>query len=253
MQWIFLSPHFDDAALSCGGIIWEEVRRGAQVSIWTVCAAPPPKGQLSTFAEELHARWNTGPQATEQRRREDIASCAQLGVAYHHLDLHDCIYRRGPNGEHLYPTEESLSGGLQSLDQYWIETLYKELKRDVPPRARLVCPLAIGNHVDHQLTRAAAELLSPRLWYYADYPYVQRKPEQLEEMLAHGWRARHFRVSLPDLAAWQTSIAAHASQISTFWPNIPAMQDAIQAYWALENATNLWQKGDSMGSASVMA
>ena len=68
MHWIFLSPHYDDAALSCGGIIWEAVRRGAQVSIWTVCAATPPTGQLSPFAEELHARWETGPQAPLQRR-----------------------------------------------------------------------------------------------------------------------------------------------------------------------------------------
>jgi LmbE family N-acetylglucosaminyl deacetylase len=113
MHWIFLSPHYDDAALSCGGIIWEEVRRGAQVSIWTVCAAPPPPGVLSPFAEELHARWKTGPQATDQRRLEDIASCAHLGAAYLHLNLTDCIYRRGPNGEFLYPSEESLSGGLQ--------------------------------------------------------------------------------------------------------------------------------------------
>jgi LmbE family N-acetylglucosaminyl deacetylase len=253
MQWIFLSPHFDDAALSCGGIIWEQVRRGAQVSIWTVCAAPPPAGGLSPFAEELHARWNTGPQATEQRRQEDIASCARLGAAARHLDLHDCIYRRAPNGEYLYPSEESLNGGLQPLDQYWIDRLYQELKRDIPPRARLVCPLAIGNHVDHQLTRAAVERLPHRLWYYADYPYVQRKPEQLQELLEQGWQTRHFRISVSGLAAWQASIAAHASQISTFWPTIPAMQEAIRSYWEMENATNLWQKGESMGLASGMA
>jgi LmbE family N-acetylglucosaminyl deacetylase len=243
MQWIFLSPHFDDAALSCGGIIWEEVRRGAQVSIWTICAAPPPHEQLSPFARQLHARWGTGSEATEQRRQEDINSCARLGAAYRHLDLHDCIYRQGSNGEFLYPSEESLSGSLHSLDQRWIEALYEELQHEIPARARLVCPLAFGNHVDHQLTRAAAERLTRRLWYYADYPYVQRRPAQLVELVESGWQSRRFRVSAAGLAAWQASIAAHASQISTFWPNMSAMQDAIQTYWALENATNLWQKG----------
>jgi LmbE family N-acetylglucosaminyl deacetylase len=242
MQWIFLSPHFDDAALSCGGIIWEEVHRGSQVSIWTVCSAAPKNGQLSAFAEQLHTRWGTGPQAIEQRRQEDMASCSRLGATYRHLGLYDCIYRTSPKGEFLYPSEESLNGSLHPLDQRWIEILHERLKQDIPSRARLVCPLTFGNHVDHQLTRAAAEKLNIRLWYYADYPYVQRRPARLEELAANGWQTRHFRVSKAGLIAWQDSVAAHASQISTFWPNLPAMQEALQDYWVLENATNLWRK-----------
>jgi LmbE family N-acetylglucosaminyl deacetylase len=245
MPWIFLSPHFDDAALSCGGIIWEEVRRGAQVSIWTICAAPPPPGPLSSFAQQLHARWGTVADATEQRRQEDIASCKLLGAAYRHLDLTDCIYRRGPDGEYLYPSEESLSAGLQPVDEYWVQHLVAQLKQDLPPDARVVCPLTIGNHVDHQLTRAAAERLPARLSYYADYPYVRRKPELLEDMLHTGWQAEHFDVSEPALAAWQASVAAHASQVSTFWPDIPAMRAGLKAYWALKNATSLWRKGSA--------
>lgn len=243
MQWIFLSPHFDDAVLSCGGIIWEEARRGAQVSIWTVCAAPPRLGELSQFAKQLHARWGTGPNATAQRSLEDITSCAVLGTTHRHLDLHDCIYRMGANGEFLYTSEEALSGGLHPLDQIWIERLSEELKRDIPPRTRVVCPLTIGNHVDHQLTRAAAERLGKRLWYYADYPYVQLKPQQLAQMLDNSYHSKHYQVSKPGLTAWQDSIAAHSSQISTFWLDMPSMREAIQSYAALDYATNLWHKG----------
>jgi LmbE family N-acetylglucosaminyl deacetylase len=244
MQWIFLSPHFDDAVLSCGGIIWEEVHRGAQVSIWTICASAPPAGQLSPFAEQLHARWGTGAEATERRRQEDINSCKHLGAAYRHLDLHDCIYRQGPKGEFLYASEESLNGKLHALDLHWIERLCNELEREIPRHARIVCPLAFGNHVDHQLVRAAAERISDPLWYYADYPYVQRRTVQLDELVEKGWKARHFRVSPNGLAAWQVSVAAHGSQISTFWPSLTAMQEAIREYWGLENATNLWRKGE---------
>jgi LmbE family N-acetylglucosaminyl deacetylase len=242
MHWVFLSPHFDDAVLSCGGIIWEELRRGSQVSIWTVCAAPPPTGPLSPFAEQLHARWQTGEQASQPRQREDITSCQLLGAGYRHLGLSDCIYRQGAQGEFLYASESSLNGPLHPLDQPWIERLSAELAHTLPARSRLVCPLAFGNHVDHQLTRQAAERLPRRLWYYADYPYVARQPAQLDELLSSGWQPRHFRVSAQGLAAWQESIAAHASQISTFWPDLNSMREAIQTYWGLENATNLWQK-----------
>ena len=75
------------------------------------------------------------------------------------------------------------------------QALFEELQRNIPAHARLVCPLTFGNHVDHQLTRAAAERLGQRLWYYADYPYVARRPAQLAELAANGWRARRYRVS----------------------------------------------------------
>jgi len=38
MRWIYISPHFDDAVLSCGGLIWEQTHKGITVEIWTVCA-----------------------------------------------------------------------------------------------------------------------------------------------------------------------------------------------------------------------
>ncbi|NTV35511.1 MAG: PIG-L family deacetylase, partial [Anaerolineaceae bacterium] len=71
MHWIFLSPHFDDAVFSCGGLIYEQVQQGDQVEIWTICAGDLPEGQLSPFAEELHARWTTGRETISSRAAED--------------------------------------------------------------------------------------------------------------------------------------------------------------------------------------
>ena len=68
MEWIFISPHLDDIALSCGGLVWELAHAGDQVSIWTICAGEPPVAPLSPFAESLHDRWQTGAEATQRRR-----------------------------------------------------------------------------------------------------------------------------------------------------------------------------------------
>ncbi|HRQ32535.1 MAG TPA: hypothetical protein PLM89_05480, partial [Anaerolineales bacterium] len=43
----------------------------------------------------------------------------------------------------------------------------------------LVCQLGLGSHVDHALTRRAAELLRRSLLYIIDVPYVLLKPEEL--------------------------------------------------------------------------
>jgi hypothetical protein len=44
-------------------------------------------------------------------------------------------------------------------------------------RVRVFAPLAIGNHVDHQLVFWAARSLPPRYGalFYEDYPYAARK------------------------------------------------------------------------------
>jgi hypothetical protein len=123
MDWIYLSPHFDDAALSCGGLIWEQSRAGQAVSVWTICAAVPKDAELSPFAESLHQRWQTGEQAASLRRMEDIASNQAMGVSYRYFDLPDCIYRKDSSGNFLYDTEESLFGPLHPDEELLVPRL----------------------------------------------------------------------------------------------------------------------------------
>lgn len=243
MQWIYLSPHFDDVALSCGGLLWEQVQAGDSVRIWTVCAGVAPAGELSSFAKELHTRWDTDQDATTQRRLEDIRSCHLLGATYHYLAIPDCIYRRHPQtGEFLYASEASLNGSLHPADILFITTLKKELERPIQTDAAFVFPVALGNHVDHQLTRLAAEGLERIVWYYADYPYVLRWKEKLEQMEQEGWLSQVFPISQMGLAAWQDSIAAHASQISTFWKDEHEMHKAVIDYHKENQGIRLWRK-----------
>ena len=242
MEYIYLSPHLDDIALSCGGLVWEQAQAGESVSIWTICAGSPPPGSLSPFAQELHTRWETGPAAFAERRAEDIASCQRLGAIHHHLEIPDCIYRRHPEtGEYLYASEASLSSPLHPAEARLVDQLSALLNQSLPSKATLVCPLALGNHVDHQLTRAAAEKLGRYLQYYADYPYVLRYEAHRSELADKGWGYTIYPVSASGLTAWQDAIAAHASQISTFWHSLAAMQQAIQAYCQRNAGLPLWK------------
>ncbi len=243
MTWVYLSPHFDDVALSCGGLVWEQVQHGEPVSIWTMCAGEPPPGRLSPFARQLHARWQADYDAPANRRDEDVRSCRILGVSLLHFTLPDCIYRRDPiTGAFMYTTEESLNGPLQSGDARVVSGLRLELKRLLPPAPTLICPLALGNHVDHQLTRQAAEGLSVNRLYYADFPYVLRYPEKAADLEAAGWSSRTYPISPPGLQAWQDSIAAHASQISTFWRDEQEMRQVVRDYRDKTGGIRLWTR-----------
>jgi LmbE family N-acetylglucosaminyl deacetylase len=265
MHWVYLSPHLDDAALSCGGLIWEQVQAGKRVSIWTVCAGDAPEGPLSAFAEELHARWGTGSEAGELRRQEDMASCTRLGADWKHFPIPDCIYRGvginawGDGGGHpgerafYYPERETIFGALHPQEAELVQHLGSQLAEAFSADCQVVCPLAMGGHVDHRLTRAAAEMAavrakalgpagrSRRLWYYADYPYALEGREQIEELKRQGWRRQRYPVSASGLEAWAGSVAAHRSQISTFWPDPEAMRKALQDYYADQGGVVLWQ------------
>jgi LmbE family N-acetylglucosaminyl deacetylase len=243
MTWIYLSPHFDDVAFSCGGLLWEQAQQGESVSIWSVCAGETPSGELSPFARGLHERWELGENASSRRRGEDQKSAHRLGASYRYFSVPDCIYRRDPGtGEFMYAFEAALNGALLPGDLQVIRTLTVELSDSLPHEAILVCPLGLGNHVDHQLTRRAAEGLERDLYYYADFPYVLKNKNHLEQMAGAGWISQVFPVSPYGLTAWMDSISVHASQISTFWETDLAMRQAVVDYHDTNGGIRLWKK-----------
>jgi LmbE family N-acetylglucosaminyl deacetylase len=259
MLWIYFSPHLDDVALSCGGLISQQTSLGERAEIWTVCAGDPPPGPISAFAEELHARWQTEREATASRRQEDLASCARLSATCLHLPVPDGIYRRigldywshddpaayqtaQEEPAFLYPDREAIFGKLHLLEDSLVRKLAENLSESLPDTAELVCPMGLGGHVDHQLTRAAAEILDRPLWYYADFPYATQPGTEIATLEANGWRMQRFPISPVAMEAWIQAVAAHQSQISTFWPDFPAMQAALQAYHDLFNGAVIWKK-----------
>jgi LmbE family N-acetylglucosaminyl deacetylase len=264
-MWFYISPHFDDIALSCGGLVWEQAHSGDEVVICTVTAGSPDRNApLSPFAASLHQRWGVGVEAVAARREEDRASCSILGARPIYLSLTDCIYRNDPiQGTPLYDSNKTIMGKVNPAERKLTRALAEEMRSLFPPEAQVIAPLAIGGHVDHRLTRRAADLLRINLWYYADYPYTARwitRPGNSEEfphmpsgniskraqnlytqMLADGWQAQVFPISPTALDVWQHSVAAHASQISTFWPDLEWMRQALDDYCRNLGGIRLWR------------
>lgn len=271
MDWIYLSPHFDDAVFSCGGLLWEQVQAGDTVQIWTVCAGEPLPGAFSQFAQLHHLRWESGEQAVAQRKLEDQLACRRVGAAFHYLPVPDCIYRRAgeeyfrkkrrrkaaprkappltqdppPDGheEHLYTSLEAIMGPLRPEEEPLVGQVSQELARTLPASSQVVCPLTLGGHADHRLTRQAAEALSASpspLWYYADFPYVLKSASLVEELISSGWQSTTRPISPAGVQAWYDAIVAHKSQLSTFWEDLPALRLALEGYIAQHGGATLW-------------
>jgi LmbE family N-acetylglucosaminyl deacetylase len=248
MQWIYLSPHLDDVALSCGGLVWEQTHTGDQVQIWTICAGDPPDGPLSTFAQSLHERWQSGRDAIAIRRAEDLRSCAYLSASARHFAIPDCIYRQiqtadgNEQSKYVYTSEESLFSTVHPAEETLIDKISLQLRETLPEHITVVCPLSLGGHVDHRLVRRAAERLGRELYYYADYPYMLESAAEIDQLLSSGWRNLHHPISIAGLRAWQQAVAAHKSQISTFWADEKDMKSAIRSDLKRMGGIFMWKK-----------
>lgn len=238
MDWIYISPHLDDAVLSLGGLIWEQARTGLDVSIWTICAGDPPGSNLSSFAVSIQERWKLGGNAVEHRREEDIHSCSILGADYFHFDIPDCIYRVSPiTGDFLYTTEDDLWSSIHPDECNLAIELERRLEEKFPINANIVCPLGIGDHIDHKITveavtgafRNKSRGKNLKIYYYKDFPYVVAKKVESD---LNPSKSRLITISPGGINAWQEAIAAHRSQISTFWNSLEEMETDIQDYYS---------------------
>ncbi|HET9495537.1 MAG TPA: PIG-L family deacetylase, partial [Chloroflexia bacterium] len=169
---LFVSPHFDDIALSCGAIAARLSRAGARCIGLTVFASPAPQSiELSPFARELHDKWEQAAGTTveainEVRRAEEQAAMRLMGLEPGWLDFPDAPYRRSAEGRAFYTSDEQLFGRPAPEERRdLVPRIADEIRRVAAEaggamgRVRVYAPLGVGMHVDHQLTFAAARRL----------------------------------------------------------------------------------------------
>lgn len=243
MNWCYLSPHLDDALLSCGGMIWEQTQSGQDVLVLTICAGDPPERPLFPFARELHQRWNTGREAPALRRLEDQAACQMVGARWQHWQVPDCIYRSCADDTALIAGEEGLWQPLPPCQLSLAEALAARIASEIDPDTQLVCPAAVGEHIDHRLVRAAAEKTGRSLLYYRDYPYIAAENPKIIPWLNHMQPAYRQSVSAAGLLAWMDGIRCYDSQLSSFWADDAGLQTAIAEYHAGGGGEALYRRG----------
>ena len=247
--WVLLSPHLDDAVFSCGGWMAQRASAGDEVRVITICAGDPPPGPLSPFAEQLHARWGTAAAPASMRRTEDRIATGRLGALPRHLDFPDAIYRKAGDGTYLYADERAIFGRLHPEDQRLVDHLGSLLSQSCDASCRIVSPLAIGGHVDHRLTRGAAERLDVDLWYYYDQPYASRGGELPEGLpMPHG-DVTHQPLALEEIEAWASAAGEYRSQIGSFWSDPDQLlKELIEHHDRWGGLRLLQSRRDGMGS-----
>jgi len=169
---LFLSPHLDDAAFSCGGLLAQLGDAGWRTVMATAFTATvlPATG----FALSCQLDKGLGPKIDYMalRREEDRAAAAILGVS-------DLRWLALPEAPHRgYASAPELFGAVAPADEIWrplaaeIAALVDEMQPSL-----VLAPQGLGNHVDHrQMIRAVLQVSPPHLAFYRDTPYAIRNP-----------------------------------------------------------------------------
>jgi LmbE family N-acetylglucosaminyl deacetylase len=218
---LFISPHLDDIALSCGGTARRLANQGVDTLAATLCTADAPAGQpLSPAARHEHWQWQLGDRPYEARRAEDARVMGVLGARHAHLGLLDAIYRRDARGRPLYEGKDFMSGRVHPDDWERLYPLVVEAIRGTMTGAEdaVYCPLTLGGHVDHVIVRRAVEAVCPPglIRYYEDYPYAAKDPAALAPYLAggaEGWRPTLVALTPGEIEARVEAILAYRSQL----------------------------------------
>jgi LmbE family N-acetylglucosaminyl deacetylase len=156
MTVVILSPHLDDAVLSC----WHVLTAPGEVEVITVFAGVP----VALSGPAWWDRYTGAADSTErvrERIEEDRAALALAGRTAVNLGFLDEQYRD---------------------DEQALAPLAEQIEALLPPRAWIYAPAAFANHADHALVRAVALQLRDAgfpVSLYADLPHAT----------LHGWPA----------------------------------------------------------------
>ena len=203
-----LSPHYDDAAFSLALTLGALLRTGTRVQLVNVHT----RSRYAPLAPDV-----SGQDAVSALRAQEDRTFRALhgeGLTVVDLDRGDALERPGYVDEQDYLHE----GPLTPTEEAEVARLTDALK-DIEPGAALLLPMAFGGHIDHRITRAAAEARWPSLprAYFEDLPYSLAGHDERAFRSALGQldvTPHVFEVPTADLHSKYQAVMTYRSQIT---------------------------------------
>lgn len=223
----FVSPHLDDAVLSCGDLIIH-LKDKVPVTVINVFTKEGDKPYtLSAWAQLIKCGYLNASDFYQQRRTEDGEVFKKLGVEAINLDFVEALYRKKKGREplikidnfiaefsHTYPIYRLhvTSGKVSKEDARLKRKLGEKLKKIISKGSAniIFCPLGVGGHVDHVLVRAVCSKSFSKLVYWSDFPYKTKNGKSEKFKTTNGLRTFVFAKNLKDK---KEIIAYYKSQV----------------------------------------
>jgi LmbE family N-acetylglucosaminyl deacetylase len=187
----FVSPHFDDAVLSAGDLL-AYLSKSTKVTVVNVFTKA---GNYNTLSAKrflsLSGKYKDASKLFVDRDNEDSITLANLPIKRINFNFIDALWRRCQGGlsrklftkivpeiGSVYPTYRLhvASGRINKEDSKLIIRLTKKLKKVVRENHAIVfCPMGVGNHVDHLITKIVCEERFKNICFWLDFPYSEKR------------------------------------------------------------------------------
>lgn len=144
-----ISPHPDDALLSCGIRIQREIALGHEILVLTI------------FSDS---------EMTAKRKQEDRRALKKIGAKAFYLDEEDA-----PKRDKKYRNiKEMVFGDFTPNDIACITRITRKIEDFCCEHSitEILLPLASGTHIDHRITFEASRQISRPIRFYEDRPYT---------------------------------------------------------------------------------
>ncbi len=243
---IYLSPHLDDAVLSCGGQIFRRIAEGQRVLILTLFTQDFSTSDVSEATRTVLDLMSLPvDEAMAIRRQEDLNACRVLGAELIHCPLPEALARRDAQGKPVYGSLSQLFGPMSFSDFPFVNEVAEAL-RGLPEAKEVFAPLTIGSHVDHQVVRQAAEdVFGTELSYYEDFPYVAWRRFALQKVLGwrkKGWRSEVVALEEKDLQARIDAIRAYSTQLKPLFKGEAGIEKSVHGWARKVGGERLWRR-----------
>ena len=233
---LFVSPHLDDVAFSCGGTLARLRREGWVVALATVFTRSIPAPTGFALACQLDKGLAPGVDYLAIRRDEDAAFGRIVGVdRLDWLDLPEAPHRG-------YASAPELFAGVRPGDEAWRDAADRlaPLIRELDPAA-VFAPMGVGDHVDHlHVIAALASIagLAPKIAWYRDLPYAAKNPAALPSPdLPPGLVPIAIPLDPADLAAKLDGSAAYATQVPFQFVDEAGLRGLLTSFALAEGRT----------------
>jgi LmbE family N-acetylglucosaminyl deacetylase len=230
---VIVSPHLDDAALSCGG------RLLGDESVLV----------LNVFSRSAWWRFPHTAEDAERvmacRRTEEALVSRLTGCPQQALDLPEALLR----GHAMADVFTAPVGERDAEVAGQVGAAVGELAR-AHPLAHWFVPLAVGGHVDHRIARDAARAALERagtpathVHFYEDLPYAAKlgPRETAADFSAHvpGLTLRPEELDIDDALPWKLEVLrAYWSQFR--WPDLAELKTYAKGLAHGQGAEVVW-------------
>jgi LmbE family N-acetylglucosaminyl deacetylase len=226
---LVLSPHFDDAVLSCGQFL--SVHPGTEVM--TVMGGSPESWDVFRSWDNVDCGLPLGTDVVGIRKKEDQEALSMLGCRYRWSDVRDI----------QYCAHSELVGRTEQVRE--------AIERGLAECTPAACLMPLGTrHPDHKEVRrlallaARADHTACRWFVYEELPYRPRFPSAYEEALgeirAAGWTLKRVPLELDgDSVKKRSAVHCYRSQLGALADGDRGLDQDLEpeGYWELSLAS----------------